>query len=597
MTLYTASQQLLMAILPKPLIFICRWFSKSKNLKEFSNKGYRLGIIVLLLLLLLSRIIALDLPIKLLPEILQINVFNWVEKYVTGIDGNTSIILLLIVTYGILGLFEKSRSLLGNKVASTFFWIFRKLLDLGDWFIQHRSFSVYALAVMASCLLGLSSYIVYLDKYSARLVSDHREWLKATDEFIGQNTFSKIENEKYKKIEPKWDKLKTLIPSNVEESTPTILLHDLLHTLNSEEAYKKVAKSTSWNTFLFEKLSEIDDINTKLEVFKVRDISTDEQMSLILTYITLGKVYVRIAQNSIDDNKKVSSTEDDYLKKAKDSFEKALGLCVSRGFEERDESKRIRFFSKNGLGQVLSNAFSYNMEFGVAHYSDKFCNNKHCLDAAQQYYQDAGSEFPQNCSSAQKRELNNITDLYIKIGIYYKHLYDKKPNIMTIDCDKREAGGFADCIEKRTESMMACAFSEPIVGNVFITAAQAYSVSASLKYKSIKETNVSNQLRKEADVSNQLRKAALYSQIAYAFDPDNLKDWTKRPFCFLLTNPDQQPDKTINDNSDSVIKSLFEKEINESNLYPAKDYKNLGVPKLNTEVFFELIRDKGKCKQ
>jgi len=388
---------------------------------------------------------------------------------------------------------------IGEFVATNFFRGIGAAIGAGEFCLEHRWVSLFL-------IIGLMSLLTYgfvretdLTRRNQILSNNFVHWAAEVETFVEQNTMTKVENEKYASIHNHWhpDFGKVLgLPSSY--SHPAHCLIKLLDTVYLEKKD------------LLEVLRvKLPEINKTLHEYGPRPKSErtyDEARMWALINILMGRIYIRLSKGC---------TSCEELLLAKQYFD---AIDTSQ-FNEPD-TKRYNSDVSNGRGTVYANAMSAYLLNPKIDLKSICLDANQCATAAMEAYEIAGKSF-EPCSFHGRRKINNTADLLVRMCKNYDRL--PRPLPSSLNKDLRSAIGASERLKNGIGELMQCSRSDTFIPTVFVTAAQAFIMSAKLKDQA------------GEDSSNELDTAGLYLRLASNFEPESIADKDVMSyFCFAI---------------------------------------------------------------
>lgn len=507
------------------LSILARPFSSADSLKAYSNSGY------LLLGLLLAVFTAiLWLSGWLLYPLSRAN--PWIRAFYKFTTEHTvlhfipdSLVLLIavpLIVYVVVGvLWPSMRRRIGEWTANSFFWTLSRAIGTGEWFIENRWWAlVFIIAMVIFLSLGISRLVRESNQLSS-LTQGLDHWLMETEEFIQESAFVKKEPERYAHVQHDWNnEFERILQLPGGYVHPGFYLHKMLETLYSDDKDSKHGRNgdlsgaevnlLSWKDELRSKLPVLTGLMDECKTSLRSPLSAAEESSWDLLNVLMGRIYVRLSRDSKDFGE---------LEKARDHFN-AVQL------------PRYQATANNGRGTIYANAFSAYLPGtpGAETSPDALirlnaiCSDSYrCAVEAFRSYQ-GGAGGGQSCSFQDKRRMNNIVDLLMRIAMQYDSVAANARAAGLIEEWIRTREALADEIEKGVENLMKCNDKGPIIPTTFVTAAQALGASATLRIQS------------GQDGKREAISAASYLRIANSMQPVEQADWDVYYFCFAASN-------------------------------------------------------------
>lgn len=483
-----------------------------------------------------------------------------------------TVVLIATLLYLVAGLVPKTQRWFGERFANAFFGVLSKAIETGEWFIDHRKASAISIVFLTSILIAGSYY-----KFSSILVEAEQErnlslWIERADLVVNKSTLSRNEPEKYRSLGQIPDIPNSISSPNSNGEQPSVVLSRMLATVYPEES---TSNESTWLTKVATKVQSLEQL-ANTSPFDTQDAHESASQAQSLIHIIMGRVYVRSFEDAYTRPEELNDSHFKCLVNAKKHFEKALSIIEKTKKLPHSWTLRHRASINNGLGLVYSSVFSLFSRISptngaVSSLSEvsNICPDLNgCAERARESISLAGEGFP-SCSFEDKRRMNNITDLLMRIGLNYEIL--SKPSSRVKTSKTLERNELAQEISKSADEMLACNSREPLIINNFITAAQAYATSTQLK--------ISDGQPSPAEALS----AAYYLRLSYNFDAENLPDWDLSPFCFLTSLNQTQTGRPVPPNLVSEFFANLERPL-------------LGLKPLKRDFLVQKISGSGKCR-
>lgn len=496
-------------------------FSTAQNVERYATHGYRLFGIVLAVMLFTFWLVG---GASWTGGRLPTSVHDTLQ-FVLGLVGLNDIpetlpgVVLIAVLYGVGYRIKSVRLAVGEKFTSLFFGLAHGGILTGEWCLAHRWTSLFIVIGLAAIITLGSSFIVGQVRSDEKLEDEFRHWLDSVDNFFGRATFSSDESNNYRPVRVLWndkyrDVLKTADP---QRTHPALKLHLMLDKLyasppNDRKEWHKLYKRT---------LPELERLMGETQP-PAPPMTASESRSWALMNILIGRVYVRLA-DECGDCREVAAAKK-YFSAIDEKYSRARGTA----YNLETYYAPYRDAAHNGLGMAYAAALPSMLKNPSAppEALRSVCGTPaECASLALEQYEAVASD---SCSFEGRRRVNNTIDLLARIGLYY----DRMPPA-AVDLTKVCGGhvttrsGLADCIETQLGGMLKCAGTDPPTPLIFVTAAQAYGVSAELRRGE----------NPAADVEREVKAAGHYLRLAYALNHDaatNMRNWGLCYFRFAL---------------------------------------------------------------
>ena len=515
-------RQFTLAALEKFTTFLASPFLKAETLDAFSKWGYvYFGIFTGGTTLLLWTLGYLSYPLSRSHAFIQFTYKTITEKvpfFKLIPDSSISLFIAPLILYFTLLFWPTGQKLVGKAFAAFLIWLASLAIQAGEWCIEHRWGSLVLIISMVSVLsLGINREFRNASNINA-LNERFDHWVREAQDFIDKSPFVKQETEKYEHVRLAWNNdysIITTLPGGYVH--PAHYLNKMLDILYSEKS-----ENTAWRDLLNSKLPDLVKLmeEARSNLRPNRTLAEEDAWGSI--NLLMGRLYVRIAKDA---------RNYELLNRALVHFQDV-------------KSSLYQSAADNGKGNVYANAFSFYLPTDSATLPSEE-NSKSlkliCPDASQcalnsfLAYEKAAQN-SMGCSYQDKRKMNNIIDLLMRVATHYNEIVKGRTSAPIQDwLTSRET--LADELEKRLERMLRCNDKEPFISTIFITAAQAYAVSAKLReHSSGKELNTSR-----------LINSGSFLKFAYSLDSRNASDWDLSYFCFI----------TINENDYKVFSNAF----------------------------------------
>ncbi|HZH30526.1 MAG TPA: hypothetical protein VEY11_07160 [Pyrinomonadaceae bacterium] len=514
-------------IIEKCFSTLTRPFLAADSLPNYSRRGYfLLGFILATPIILLWLKGYLSAPLSQSHPIVRGVYKALAEKTVVLSyipDSYISLVLIPIIIYLLLFLWPSKLQLIGETTANICFWILEKVINIGEWYIEHRWHSFFLIISLSFILAALITFEAYKFSDERKLRSDFDYWLKDAGDFVRFNPVTEQEIERYARVKSYWrNDFNAILKLPDGSNHPALCLNYILDELYSKQEEK------AWNDILQRKVEPLNEHMSKCVPHVAENMDLAQARAWASMNMLMGRINVRLSGDSESQN--YSNYHE--LVKALRYFEAVEKLQ----YKAPEDSKHYRSDASNGKGTIYSNTFSaYIRGQGSTSLNQEQLNNlkvvcanpAQCAMRALESYEDAAKGF-EPCSYQGKRKLNNTTDLMLRIGHHYKDVAKELTSHPFINW-MRTPLSLANEIEQHIQNLMTCNASKPFLSTFALTAAQGYGVSARLKSQA------------GVDAAPNLLTAARYLRLANSFEPLNISKWDLSYFCLAVTDQAVSP--------------------------------------------------------
>jgi hypothetical protein len=498
------------ALLSKP-------FSEAEDLEAYCRRGfYLLGILIVAITSLLWWQGILTTPLSQ-SNILVRSIYTAViEKTVILSrlpDSYVTLAFLPFIVYMAVFFWPKGRRSLGELTANSFFWILNRLIGFGELCIEHRWFAFFLIICLSAGIAALTTIQAERLIAERRVRTEFEYWLEDADQFITYNPVTTPEPVAYNKVHSAWRSDFSRILTEPDGTThPAICLNEILDELYLEQSDR------AWIDTLQLKVSDLTKTLKKCNGRPRSRLDLPEARTSALMNLLMARINVRLAEDV--DVQSYSNYQElvralEFLKVVSD---------LEYGSEESGHRYRADAF--NGQGTVYGNALtaylnSSNLKADQIENLRSVCTSPaQCAMKALIAYQNAGQGWAR-CSYQGKRELNNSTDLLIRIGQHYNEIA-KSLTAKPLDDWAKTRSSLASQISQHIQDLMSCNSAEPFLSTFVLTAAQGFAVSAQLK-------RASNE-----DGTADMIAAGRYLRLSNSLEPQNVSKWEYSYFCFAV---------------------------------------------------------------
>lgn len=527
---------------------LTRPFSEAPDLAAYSRRGfYLLGILIAVVTLILWWQGVLSAPLSSSNAVIRaiykaLSEKTVIFKYVP--DNYVPLALVPAFIYVVLGIWRRTREVLGEATANSSFWLLNKGISAGEWCIEHRWYSLLLIGALSAGIAVLVTLQVQKMTSTKVLQNDFESWMDAADHFITHNPLTKGERAAYERVRAAWrEEFKGLFPHDEGSTHPAMCLQEMLDELYLDE------RDLAWIDFLQLKMTRLREKAQKCAAPADPKKDPTDVRSRALINLLMARITVRITDD-VDVQRYSTYAE---LNQALALFRTVAEL----DYGNADHGKRYRADGHNGQGTVYSNALSAYMNSSSPPTSEQMTNLRslcgspaQCALKSLQEYQAAGRGWP-DCSYQGKRVRNNTADLLIRIGQNYDRLASSLKSKPLAEWTRTRLR-LAQQIESDIQRLMRCNSTESFLSPFAITAAQGLAVCAYLR----------RQDGQNADAY--LVAAARYLRLANSFESQNASKWDYSSFCFaapkgvvepllreaITTGPDGLP------NADQVVATI-----------------------------------------
>ncbi len=511
-------------------------FAKSNSLESYSNRGY-----VLLAFLIAAPTFILwwcgflSRPLSHSHPIIRGMYAGLAEK--SGIfayipDSYVSFLVVPAICYLVIAPWSSPRRIIGEATANSFFWSVDRGIALGEWFIEHRWWSFSLIIVLSFVLALLIGQEIQRLSNTRRLRNDFEYWRADAKDFIRYNTVTKAEPRRYTRVQSYWrDDFRDILDMPDGSTHPALCLNQMLKDLYASPPEK------TWYSVLELKIHRIESDMEKCRSRSPHNIDSELEIRAVMNLL-LGRIHVRLAQNPAN---QLTSSDNDLL----------IAMAYFDAVEQLLSSKTgvyqsLRADATNGKGTVFGNAFSSYTRGYIRPLSSErlsnlrqLCQNPaQCAMQALNSYEEAGKGFA-SCSFEDKRRINNIADLLLRIGQNYDAVagdLNAHPFLNWMQTPYQ----LSEEIERRMGELMECNRAEPFLSTFALTAAQGFAVAAKLKA----------QAGYSAD--REISASGHYLRLANSFEPQNVSQWEYSYFCFFVTKDG------INEQFNNALSTTFD---------------------------------------
>jgi hypothetical protein len=488
----------MLSTLNKSLCFLFAPFIRAQTLNAYASYGYAmLGIFSVGVYVYLWSRGYFSYPLSRSAPFLQSLYGFLVDELNLGFipDSVATVGLIPFFLYAAGFAWKPARLWLGEKCADFFFWLVGRSIVGGEWCIEHRWQTLVVIIFLVS-LLTAGVYRQFERQHHENLLAHNfDDWLKHAADFVDQNPLASLEQERYEHVRVFWkNSFVRLHAAPGSYKHPAIHLNEILGIIYAEPSQE------SWTDTLRERLGLLEDCVARCRNSVKAQKSDSEAQAWALVNILMGRVYVRLVQDS------------------NDFREFPLALAH---FSEADSSD-FRASAMNGKGTVYANAFTAYLEGSLNEEQRKalasICSTSYrCAIKALRAYKEAARDSAP-CSFSSKRRDNNITDLLSRIGMHY----DREAPPVALGDWITSPEALANGIHHRIRLLMACNSREPVVSSTFVTAAQGFASSARLR------------LLAEKDATGDVVASSTYLRLANSFVPESVSAWEAFYFCPML---------------------------------------------------------------
>ncbi len=453
-------------------------FAEADTLESYSDRGYiLLGLSLTVLTLVCWWWNLFNTPLSRSDSLIYA-LFEWIlqraggpkslpERYVTTL-------FLPLIVYALVGIFFRSaRRWIGEQVANSSFWLINKAIASGEWFIEHRWYSLLFIIFLTSLLAYLfhiHSERQRIENERQRLNDSFTRWLEATGDFIEHNPFSKVEKGRYDRIKPLWSpdfEASLRLPNGTAH--PATCLNAILENIYGDETPLS-------DKLTEENLSKLTKLAGGCSRRSLSEMTVQEARAHALINMLLGPAYLR----SFDASK---NRNYENLIKASEHFD---NIKLNPGADEKI-ARDYASIAANGKGWIYSVALDVYLDTDTyTLLSEKqrknlgdICDGVNtCAEKAFDYYKEAGKDY-KGCTYQHKREINNVMDLFLRLGDSYGDARVREIKSPQIAKLLKSPVVLANQIEEWIGELMSCNNSGFESAHV-LTVAQAYAIRVSL---------------------------------------------------------------------------------------------------------------------